>query len=214
MNKFILFFIIIGFSFSQCSFIHTNWYLHPKKEFSHFHNSHEVETARVPLTDLFVEIWAKSNPYGTYYGPILIPFYPIEPPILNQENVYLKLAFLPGEGLKQFKGIIETKNFVITSDKGKKYFPNLITSYNINEQGYENISEHYSEAPLQIPIKENFLLHLNYMDLVYSEFEWIEMNLIFTVEKNTIKTPVLRFTPKRNSKYTPYTFPFMFAPVR
>lgn len=197
----------------QCSFIEARWYSHPPDEFRSYQKIDNIPSARIKLDRVTLEIWSKSNAYKTYTGPILIPFYPIEPPILNHENIYLQLAIYSGED-KSFKGKIETKNFLIKTNDNKEFFPKLITTYKANGEMHSNILEHYSEVPESIPVYENLLFDLNYMELRYSEIEWFEIRPEFILDGKIISPPVLRFVPKRDSRYFPAESPFFFPPVK
>jgi hypothetical protein len=201
-------------SFLQCSFIHTNWYAHPPREYSSYQKFYETQSAKVNIENINLEIWSKSNPHGTWYGPVLFPVINIEPPILNYSNIQLNVSFLSTILKPNFKGNIQGKYFTITTNTGKKIQPNYLTSFQIVPEGYKSILKHFSDVPDNLTIHENILFEGNYMELKYTEIEWFEIQPNFETEGKEVIVPKLRFIPKRNSKYTPYTTPLFYAPVR
>ena len=211
----ILILMLSGFSFS-CSSIDAAWYSHPGNKFYYKNKKLSVPTARLQLGDYGHEIWSESNRYVTHTGPTcLVPFYPQEWPILNNQDLRLNWRISFRQGINDKSSAVLPRNSLeILTANGKRIMPFSISTFRRLPNGNRSMLKYINPIPEKIIVYDKLEMVIWYPKIYYAKEKWYQIKPELLVNGKTAMTPIVRFIPKRDHDYHPFRFPFAYAPIR
>lgn len=216
-NAMIAYSILFMLMSLSCSRVTAAWYAKPEKQYLTHFPENQVDGARLETTDLTVEYWAKSNRYPTMTGPLLMPFIPDEPPVLNHEHITMNMRItVKNREPKSFKAKINYTEISLVSPNGTQILPDMVTLYAVGQENFTNIISTHSrqDMPKDFSITEKTLVELNFYVARFSEFSSFSMRVPVELDGKPTETKVVRFTSERDRDYHPFIFPFAYAGVR
>lgn len=150
-------------------------------------------------------------------GPVLIPFWPDEPPVLNQSEVMLNLRIEMPEGMA-VPLEIATTSFDLQDNQGVVHRPQYVsvtpdhTVFNERVQNY--FASGGEKLPETIRVRYSAGLTIPYMMLYFSADKVLHMKCKMRNDNGEWLTYKITFTPTRSHSYDPFELPFAYAPVR
>lgn len=206
---------------ASCSTITTAYYARPADPFlskepckTGGEDQEVIPCARLKVDGIEISYRAVTMYHPTMRGPCLLPLYPVDAPILDSYDVHLVWRILLPSELKGSVSIL--KSSVSASTAGRSEEPTGITVYRF-ENGHDQIDRYISSdesVPETLPLGTDGTLLLWYNKILYSETKSFSVQPAFLVNGKKVLGPRVEFAPAKDRRYSPYEFPFMFAPVR
>ncbi len=201
-------FLILLFFIVRCSSVTAYWYSEPEDKFIYYNEKRNSVSARAVTEKAVFEVWSASAEYPVMSGPLLLPFFSVEPPVLNSEHLNLNLEFSFVQENIQFDGKILKESLRLKLDSGEEFYPDLVVLYEKNGDGNYEIMKTYSGTPEYIPFTGAAFIEITYFSVVYSQVKKYSFRPVLKLKSSDIECPVLNFVPERKRTYIPYKFPF------
>lgn len=209
-------------AFTACSTLKAHWYIQPDRQFRQNLFCSNPCHAVMQSGPLSSAIGAKSGSYRVLMGPPFIPFWPVEPPILDQSYIVLKWKVNVPQIFNNKVIRIPKKSLAIMAKQGKaveKRIPvrSVMVRANIPDKNGNRL-QYFSDSSDKIPdfieFKGTSLLEMRFLGLYFSKLKWLKIKPTLFIGEKKIESAVIRFEAKRNYSYTAFELPFAFMPVR
>lgn len=201
-------FLILLFLTVRCSSVTAYWYSEPEDQFIYYNKNRNTVSARAVTEKAVFEVWSVSPEYPVMSGPVLLPVFSVEPPVLNSEHLNLNLEFSSVQEKIKFDGKVLKESLRLKLDSGKEVYPDIAVLYEKNGDGNYEIMKTYSGVPEYISFTGDAFIEMTYFSVVYSQVKKYSFRPILKLKSSNVECPVLSFVPERKRTYIPYRFPF------
>lgn len=203
---------------TECSSIHSGYYLRAPTDSvitsCAIGSDESVECARISFEGMNLLFWAGTPTHPTMRGPCLIPIIPEDQPILDTYDLRLHMRILDAGKLNADVSLLSDSLAALSPAGVQK--PRGITEYNFH-QGVDSILEYYgadSSWPRAFKINSDRTYEIWLPGIIYAQTDHFDFSPAFLIRGEIKKMPAIRFEPALRRQYTPYYFPFTYAPVR
>lgn len=203
---------------TQCSSINSGYYLRAPTNSAitscAIGPDESVECARISFEGMNLLFWAGTPTHPTMRGPCLIPIIPEDQPILDTYDLRLHMRILDAGKLNADVNLLSDSLAALSPAGVQK--PRGITEYNFH-QGVDSILEYYgadSSWPRAFKINSDRTYEIWLPGIIYAQTDHFDFAPAFLIRGEIKKMPAIRFEPALRRQYTPYYFPFTYAPVR
>ena len=201
-------YIICMIIFIRCSSVTAYWYSEPEDKFFYRDEKSERISARAVTEKAVFEVWSASSEHPVLSGPMLIPFYSVEPPVLNSEQLKLVFEFSSLKEKTNFNGKIMKESLKLRLNDSEDVYPDLAVLYEKNQNGIYEIRKSYSGTPEYIPFNGDAYVEMTFFSAVYSELKQYSFQPALRLKSSDAECPLLKFRPERKRTYIPFRFPF------
>ena len=203
---------------TQCSNISSGYYLRAPTNSAitscAIGPDESVECARISFEGMSLLFWAVTPAHPTMRGPCLIPIIPEEQPILETYDLRLHMRILDAGKLNADVSLLADSISALSSAGAQK--PRGITEHTFHD-GVDSILEYYgadSSWPRAFKINSDRTFEIWFPGIIYSQTDHFDFSPAFMIRGEMKKMQAIRFVPALRRQYTPYYFPFTYAPVR
>lgn len=211
--------VLLGLFLMNCSTIRAGWYSKPECKYREGLAATDIDSAHIEENEMIIDMWSDGGSYNIFMGPMFLPVWPIEPPILNGSVVEMKMEIKVNSGSQTEPLIsIPLKSLTMQTADGDME-PDTISVYSEEPDEDGSRIQYYSNygydanMPEVIVVKPDSEISISYNNLLYADHHWYKMTPQWVINNKKAEKKI-KFYPARNYDYTAFEVPFAYAPVR